>query len=527
MHMMPRLRLLLVEDDIIDRMAIRRALTASELDAELHEATGCQAALDAARQHAFDAFLLDYLLPDGDALTLMRDIRASGHAAPVLILTGQGDERIAVELMKAGASDYLPKEEATAERLTQSLRSALRVHHAEREAADAKRRLESLYDMTNAITSSVAEGLLAFDADARITFANPAASDILGWSPTELLGASIHERIHACVADGSPRREHACSLLAPLREGRIARDEDDVFSRRDGTQFPVSYACSPILTAGHAVGAVLAFHDITERRAAEAQLASWRRQVTMNEKLSALGTLISGVSHEIRTPLTYIANNLFLVHNRLESAAKDRPEDRKLLTEIVGFSTAALDGVDRINALVKDLRPFTRADEAEPRVEASLHEVVATAVELFRATQRGSVDIEASLEPTPHARIDRGQVQRVIINLLSNAAEAMPQGGRVRVRTGASRDGGALIVVQDEGPGIPPEVEDRVFDPFFTTKADGTGLGLSITRRILEQHNGTIHYETTRGRGTTFFVQFPPTKKDSRPGTVQLALADP
>src|SRR5262245_24605122 len=243
------------------------------------------------------------------------------------------------------------------------------------------------------------------------------------------------------------------------------------------------------------------------RRRAEQELEAARRQVAMSEKLSTLGTLVSGVAHEIRTPLTYVTNNLFLIRQRLEQAARGRPELAPLVDEVVRYGKAALDGVARIDRLVEDLRRFARREEGGP-VEADLREVVGVAVDLFRATRRGRIDVRAELRSVPPLWLDTGQVQQVVLNLLTNAAEAMPAGGLVRIATRAV-PGGGEIEIEDHGDGIAPDVRDRLFHPFFTTKAEGTGLGLSISQRIVEAHGGHIRFESHPGRGTTFFVFLP------------------
>lgn len=243
------------------------------------------------------------------------------------------------------------------------------------------------------------------------------------------------------------------------------------------------------------------------RRRAEQELEAARHQVAMSEKLSTLGTLVTGVAHEIRTPLTYVTNNLFLVRQRLEQAARARPELRELIEEIAQYGAAALDGVARIDRLVDDLRRFAKRDAGGP-VDADLRDVVGVAVDLFRATRRGRVDVRAELRSAPSLVLDTGQIQQVVLNLLNNAAEAMPSGGVVRVSTRAV-PGGGEIEIEDHGEGIAPDVQARLFHPFFTTKSEGTGLGLSICQRIVESHGGRIRFESRLGRGTTFFVFLP------------------
>lgn len=695
------LRALIVDDDVVDRMSVRRALRAGNFGAELEveEAQTCDDALSRMAARNFDCVFLDYLLPDGNGLLVVGQARSANVRSPIVVLTGQGDERTAVELMKAGASDYLPKSEASTERIQQIFRNALRLHRAERHArraerereralqlerrarddaeaaqrrlsflaeasalvsssldyettlenvaricvpsladwcfvdllegdgsytrmavahadpakADLARRLRRSYgampdaphgisrviatgrsevmtetpdwvlvalardgehlemmrelrpqslmtvplvargrtlgamtliasgrarytphdlhfgeelalraalavdnarlflevrdaerrarlqlEFTATVAGSLAEGVCAVDRSGTITFANAAAESILRLGTGDVVGRPLSLLVGELPAQ---------RLLEETLTGALLRVDDAVFRRWDGSDAPVSYVASSLLHEGVPAGCVIAFHDITQRKEAQALLEASQRQLAQSEKLSALGTLVSGVAHELRTPLTYLTNNLFLLQTRIDAAARADPSLTPVVEDVARYSQAAMEGVDRINALVKDLRPFANP-EGGRRVHAGLHEVVAGAVDLFRATQRGRVDVQADLAPTPALPLERGQVQRVAINLLVNAAEAMPAGGVVRVATRVE-GGCAILEVEDHGTGIPPDAEARMFDPFFTTKTEGTGLGLAITRRIVEAHGGKVLYRTTLGAGTTFTIVFP------------------
>jgi signal transduction histidine kinase len=241
-------------------------------------------------------------------------------------------------------------------------------------------------------------------------------------------------------------------------------------------------------------------------RHAEQELATWRRQVALSEKLATLGTLVSGVAHEVRTPLTYVTQNLYLVRRELERARGTDPGLAPLVERLLEYEAAALDGVTRINRLVDDLRRFRCG--VEGRAEADLRDVVAVAVDLFRVVRPGAVAVETDLGRVPTLLLDAGQIQQVVFNLLHNSAEAMPAGGTVRVAT-REVPGGGEIEVADDGPGVAPEVEARLFHPFLTTKPEGTGLGLAICRRIVETHGGRIRYATQPGHGTTFVIFLP------------------
>ncbi|MEA3198701.1 MAG: hypothetical protein QOE90_129 [Thermoplasmata archaeon] len=481
------LDVLVVDDDDVDRLAVKRALRASGLAASVREARRCDEGLAALRSKPADVVLLDYMLPDGNGRDLLVEARAADIASPIVILTGQGDEALAVELMKAGATDYLPKALASPERLAQCVRNAVRLEAAE---SSARRQLA----FTRAITDSLAEGVLALDEEGVVTFANAAADAML--SPQ---GGCVGLRLDALL-----RGPDLARIQEAVRVGRPARLERATMAGARGETLSLALTLAPSPATG---GVVLALHDERERLRAQAELEESRKQLALAEKLSALGTLVSGVAHELRTPLTYLSNNIFLLNRRLAQAAQEDPRLAPLVEDIARHGEAALEGVERINSLVKDLRPFARG-ETGLRPQPGLEEIVGGAVELFRATTRGRVEVVSQLDPTGPLLADRGALQRVVINLLVNAAEAMPEGGTIRVETRAVGEQ-AEVAVADEGTGIAPEVRERIFDPFFTTKPDGTGLGLAITRRIVEVHGGAVRFETEVGAGTTFVLRLP------------------
>jgi two-component system sensor kinase FixL len=248
--------------------------------------------------------------------------------------------------------------------------------------------------------------------------------------------------------------------------------------------------------------------DLTQQHEAKKELEAARLQLARSEKLTAVGQLVSGVAHEVRTPLTYLNTNLHLLHGRLERIRAKLPESQQGELDGVRERMAdVLEAADRIDRLVEDLRRYSKL-KAGAQKEGPLQEAVREAVSLFAATHRPDVEVRADLEAPPAIRMDRVQIQQIVLNLLQNAAEAMPTGGTILVQTRAQA-GRALLVVEDEGRGIPPEIRDRVFDPFFTTKTEGTGLGLSIVKRLVEEHRGAIRIEAAAPRGTRFEIVFP------------------
>lgn len=247
--------------------------------------------------------------------------------------------------------------------------------------------------------------------------------------------------------------------------------------------------------------------DVTEEERARDALHAARTQIAQSEKLSALGSLVSGVAHEIRTPLAYLQNSLFLLQRKVDRAMQDERVRATGLSAVDEQTAMALEATERITRLVDDLRRFTRLKPGE-RTRVPLSSAIKEGVELFQATHRARVELRTEIEPTPETLVDALEAQQVVLNLLENAVDASPPGGVVRVRIRPEGHGGAHLVVEDSGLGIAPEVLPHIFDPFFTTKAHGTGLGLSIVKRIAESAGAEVHCESEPGRGTRFVLRF-------------------
>ncbi|MEW6497323.1 MAG: response regulator, partial [Cyanobacteriota bacterium] len=183
------IKILLVEDDEVDRMAVGRALKASGTSAQITAAVDCKSAIATLHQQNFDGFdcvLLDYRLPDGDGLSLVQEVRGTGSKVPLVVLTGQGDEQTAVELMKAGASDYLPKSKLSSETLSRSVRNAVRIYRAEKEAARATERLRESEERYRLVLEGSNDGIWDWDIDTHQIYCNDRLYEITGFSATEV-----------------------------------------------------------------------------------------------------------------------------------------------------------------------------------------------------------------------------------------------------------------------------------------------------------------------------------------------------
>ena len=232
-----------------------------------------------------------------------------------------------------------------------------------------------------------------------------------------------------------------------------------------------------------------------ELRRSYADLSRTQKRLVEQERLAALGELSAVVAHEVRNPLAAIFNSVGSLRRMLEPTG-----DAELLLGVID------EEADRLNRTVGDLLDFARPAQPSLRPEA-LDRLVEETLSVALARE-GGIQVTRDYAPVPPVPLDARQVRQALLNLVVNAVQAMPRGGRLHVRSRV--DGGyARLEIGDSGPGIPSEMRKKVFEPFFTTKATGTGLGLAVVRRIVESHGGTVEALDAPGAGALFALRFP------------------
>ncbi|MGC9158654.1 MAG: ATP-binding protein [Terracidiphilus sp.] len=352
---------------------------------------------------------------------------------------------------------------------------------------------ERLKEFNENIVESINVGILALDLDGRIESWNAQMEAMYALSRAEAVGQSLSavfptEFVEALEGFGNePGVHHLYKFRLTTRAGETRT---------------VNIAIAPLLSRDFVpVGRIILVDDISERITLEAQLAQ-------ADKLSSIGLLAAGVAHEINTPLAVISSYAQMLSKQLKADARIGP----VLDKITQQSF-------RASEIANGLLNFSRTSTTEFR-ETNLNQVIRDTLSLldhqFKTAQIAvDLDLDGELPPI-HG--NPGKLQQVFLNLLLNAKEAMPDGGRLRVATLVRTvDGSVAALVSDSGTGIAPEHLKRIYDPFFTTKTKpkpggrrGTGLGLSVSYGIIQEHAGKIHVESEIGAGTTFHLEFPP-----------------
>ena len=376
----------------------------------------------------------------------------------------------------------------------------------ERERAAALARSEARYAR---LVESASDAIFTLDEAGRFTAVNQALEHAVGLARGELLGASL-----ARVIDARDVGE-AQALLRQTFAGERCRGSVR-YRAANGDVRQGSVITAPVFDDGVITGALGIMRDTTDdQRLAE--------QLLQQEKLAAVGQLVSGVAHELNNPLA----GVMAFSELLLASGAARDEDARHAMETIHQEAM------RAAKIVSHLLTFARQHPAE-RMEADLNAIVTDTITLRRyALRAAQIDLDVRLDPAlPLTWADPFQLQQVVLNLLGNAEQALAEwDGTRRIDVWTRHAGETLVVgVSDTGPGIAPEMRDRIFNPFYTTKpvGQGTGLGLSISDGIVREHGGQLRVESPPGGGATFLMELPlvvPARPDHAPPVEQLAAA--
>lgn len=376
------------------------------------------------------------------------------------------------------------------------------------ERKQAEIQLEASKDQLSLILSSMAEGIYGLDCLGNCSFCNAACVRILGYRGIhDILGKNMHELVHHVSADGSLYPREECPICMSLCSGDHFHSEHETFSRADGSHFPAECWTHPIIKDDVVLGTVVSFIDRTEQ-------AKLENQLLQAQKMEAIGTLAGGIAHDFNNILSAIIG---YGHITLMHMPKD--DSQRLNIEHI------LESADRAAALTQSLLAFSRKQFSHKK-RIDLNEVLKQ-VEKFAVRVIGEdVVVRVALaEPALIVLADAGQLEQVILNLATNARDAMPHGGSFTLTStiaeldasflvahGYGKPGTyAMIAATDTGVGMSEDTSKKIFDPFFTTKevGKGTGLGLAMAYGIVKQHDGFITVSSELGVGTTFRIYLP------------------
>ncbi len=343
------------------------------------------------------------------------------------------------------------------------------------------------------ILATLREGVALVRLDGHVHSVNNGMARLVGTSPRDLEGRPIGDWIDAPLPEpDSPEQE--CALTPAV-----------------GDPVPVSIRTSLLRDKQlNPIGLIVVARDLRE-------ITSLRSRLITSGRLASVGQLAAGIAHEINNPVAYVRANLGALATLLDTLPKTREteadlaEGRELIAE-------SLDGVDRVAAIVRDVKGFSHAGGGGAEV-IEVHRMLEAVLRVAAPQLRYAASVVRRFEEVPPVRGSSQQLRQVFLNLVINASQAVRDDDQeIRLSTRPSKDGRRVIIeVSDQGCGIPAEQLDRVFDPFFTTKpvGEGTGLGLSISYQIVKDHDGELSVESSPGTGTCFRVDLPAADLDA------------
>jgi signal transduction histidine kinase len=344
----------------------------------------------------------------------------------------------------------------------------------------------ALKENLDQIMTNLQDGILLYTHDARAVLVSDSVERFLGVGRAEILGAKLH--------DVFSRNTRLGRLVRESFDARMALVQEEI-TTETGRHVEISLdfihddrAVSPQET----LGALLTLHDVESVREIENDLELSRR-------LAAIGRLTAGVGHEVKNPINAIVVHLELMRTKLGDA--DHRAMRHL--EIIESE------IQRLDRVVQTLVDFSRPVELQLK-EQDMRRIVSGVLMLASAElETRDIQVQSDLPDHPVlAKVDADLLKQALLNVVLNGAQAMSEGGKLRVSL--AEDGRvALLSIHDQGAGIPADVRDKIFDLYFTTKKDGSGIGLAMTYRIVELHNGSIEVESDATHGTTFILRFP------------------
>lgn len=495
---------ILIVDDV---EANRTTMKAALLSEGYHfiEAEGGAEALALTRAQDPDLILLDVMMPGMDGFEVLQSLRADSAIAeiPVVLVTALDDKASLLQGFEVGADDFLSKPFRSVE-LRARVRGILRLNRyrrllgersARQKAEEAVETIESRYREIIEDAHLLVQMVLP---DGRIEFVNDNWLRAFGYAREEVGSLGFMDLIHTDSLD------HCKAIFADIMHGKVAVDMEATFVTKAGERLEVSGAIVPRVRDGVVEGTHALLQDITDRKALETQLLQAQR-------MEQVGRLTAGIAHDFGNTLAVVSMNASLLRRRI-------PDDSPFFAGLSGIQAAADDGL----ALVRDLMGFSRKADLKPTT-LDLSEVVTGSVEMLRRLLPARVRIEVEVGGGGGMIVaDEGVIRRVLLNLATNARDAMDGHGRLllsvseappdlEIPEGKDHNGFLRLAVQDDGGGMDEDTLAQIFDPFFTTKeaGRGTGLGLASIKGLVEQQGGFITAESTVGVGSTFHIYFP------------------
>lgn len=512
------IKVLVIDDDEVDRITLKRALKKADLNYSLTECAEAEEALAKLREEEYDCVFLDYLLPGTDGLTLLKRLRTSGVKVPIIIITSQGDEQVAVEMMKSGASDYVVKDQINPMNVKKMIQTAtvVREIEREREIAERARKVSEVRLSEAQRIAKIGNWEYSFKTDETY------------WSE------EMFRIFEVDIDSFAPSVKHFTELFHPEDKPKIeseikkCMDGGHIFNLDLRAVMPdnsVKYVNVHSYMQYDVDGSYDKFvgttQDINKRKQVEQELIEAKKMAEESGRVKE--QFLANMSHEIRTPMNAIIGFANLLLKEKESFT---PEQRKYINAIHNAG-------ENLLVIINDILDFSKIESGKfelEYVDFILPQLISNVLNLFKhkAVEKDIRLIDEMAKDVPYHLVgDPVRLNQVLVNLINNAIK-FTEKGHVKLSTELLKqnDNKALIrfSVQDTGIGISGDKLESIFDSFTQASSDttrkygGTGLGLTIVKTIVELQEGEISVKSEVGKGATFIIDLPFEISRKQPG---------
>jgi PAS domain S-box-containing protein len=493
--------ILIVDDDRALCRLIQRQLLREGIKSRI--ATTGEEALRQLSAHPITLMLLDLHLPDMNGDELIHAMKEQHPTMPFIIVTGYGDEQLAVKMLKSGARDYITKDESAWELLPSVVLHNLQQLEREHRLAQAEEELAAEQERSSVTLACIVDGVITTDINGIVHSINPVALHLIGQEVTHVLARPIEEVFQLVHPDNPGQDDHLVKQV--LAHSHVMKPP--YYRRllnRNGTHTMVMCSASPICHQnGTILGAVVVIRDLSERIKIEHELQK-------ASKLESIGTLAGGIAHDFNNLLMSILGNISLAKLSL-------PPETRAFSQLLEAEKASL----LAKGLTHQLLTFAKGGHPVKK-PIRLVPILENATQLI--LRGGQIQSEYRFpNDLWDLYADASQLNQAFHNLILNAQQAMPKGGVLEIEAEnlspaeLPENAGLYfedkahvrIRIKDTGHGISNENLVRIFDPYFTTKRQGRGLGLATTYSIITSHNGQMEVASTVGEGTVFTIYLP------------------
>lgn len=497
--------LLLLEDSEDDAFFIIRHLRHEDMDVTFERIETAEAMREQLRDRPPDLVISDGRMPALDVPEALEILRGTGLEVPLIVVSGQIGEEVAAGLMRAGARDFVLKDNLS--RLVPAVCRELDEAYDRRDRQQMRAALDTAEERFRLVAEHLQDVVfrLRLHPTPVVEYISPAITALVGATPEEL-ARDPHRLLTA--ADPEDREQFHASWYSPHPERHVLHCH-----RPDGCAAWVEQRTIPAYDDSHRhVGVEGILRDVTEQVQAEQDRQRLEQQLRQAERLDSLGHLSGGIAHDFN-------NILGVIKGFADLTLETLPADHACREDIECIERAALQGA----ALTRQLLIFSRLQPAQPEV-LDVNEVITESLTLLRRTLGEDITFAVDLQPgLPAVTMDRSRLEQIIMNCVVNSRGAMPDGGTITVDTSTDRLDAAgaqpepfaseyvCLVIEDTGHGMPADVVAHAFEPFFSTKGPGkgTGLGLSTVYGVIKDAKGTVDLWSEPGRGTRLTIHLP------------------